>query len=104
MNRADEPLASIQFAAEIIIWRGPAPYLFVPVPDEHIGEIRYASRLVSYGWGVIPVEARIGSVEFRTSLFPRDGSYLLPIKVAVQRAAGIGVGDTVDVAMRINSR
>jgi hypothetical protein len=104
MNRADEPFASIQFAAEIIIWRGPASYLFVPVPDEHIGEIRYASRLVSYGWGVIPVEARIGSVEFRTSLFPKDGSYLLPIKVAVQRAAGIGVGDTVDVAMRISSR
>lgn len=82
----------------------PAPYLFAPVPDEHVGEIRYAAQLVSYGWGVIPVEARIGTIEFRTSLFPKDGGYLLPIKVAVQRAAGLGVGDTVNVAMRIKDR
>jgi hypothetical protein len=99
-----EPLASIQFEAEIIQWRGPAPYLFVPVPDEHVGEIRYAARLASYGWGVIPVEARIGPVTFTTSLFPKDGTYLLPIKVAVQEAAGVTLGDSVSVRMHINSR
>jgi hypothetical protein len=100
----DEPLANVRFEAEIVQWRGPAPYLFVPVPDEHVGEMRYAARLASYGWGVIPVEAWIGSVGFKTSLFPKDGTYLLPIKVAVQEAAGVTVGDSVDVLMRINSR
>ena len=100
----DEPLASIRFEAQIIQWRGPAPYLFVFVPDEHVGEIRYAARLASYGWGVIPVEARIGPVGFTTSLFPKDGTYLLPIKVAVQEAAGVSVGDSVNVLMRISSR
>jgi hypothetical protein len=104
MMSGDQPLASIRFEAEIIQWRGPAPYLFVPVPDEHVGEIRYAARSASYGWGVIPVEARIGAVSFATSLFPKNGTYLLPIKVKVQEAAGVGVGDSVDVQMRINSR
>ena len=99
----DEPLASVAFAGEIIEWRGPAPCLFVPVPDEHVGEIRYAAHQASYGWGVIPVEARIEAVDFTTSLFPRDGTYLLPVKVAVQRAAGVGLGDRVDVLMRITS-
>ena len=99
-----EPLASIQFSGEIIEWRGPAPYLFVPVPDRHVDEIRYAAKLASYGWGVIPVEAQIGPVAFRTSLFPKDGTYLLPIKVAVQRAADVTVGDRIDVSMVINSR
>jgi hypothetical protein len=60
--------------------------------------------LASYGWGVIPVEARIGSVGFTTSLFPKDGTYLLPVKVAVQEAAGVGVGDSVNVLMRISCR
>jgi hypothetical protein len=94
----DEPLANIRFDAEIIQWRGPAPYLFVPVPDEHVGEIRYAARLASYGWGVIPVEAWIGPVGFTTSLFPKDGTYLLPIKVAVQEAAGVSVSATASMS------
>ena len=104
MSADDQPLASIRFRGEIILWRGPAPYPFVPVPEDHVGEIRYAARLASYGWGVIPVEARIGSVGFTTSLFPKDETYLLPIKVAVQKAAGVTLGDSIDVLMRINSR
>jgi len=101
MSRGREVLASVEFAGTVIEWRGPAPFLFVPIPDEQVGEIRYAARLASYGWGVIPVEAKIGGTEFTTSLFPRSGTYLLPIKVAVQRAEGVSLGDEVSVVMRI---
>ena len=97
-------LADIAFEAVIVEWRGPAPYLFVAIPDEHHAEIRHAARLASYGWGVVPVEARIGAAAFTTSLFPRDGSYLLPVKVAVQRAASVGLGDRVDVQVRVPDR
>src|SRR3546814_14212808 len=58
----------------------------------------------SYGWGVVPVVATIGETEFATSLFPRDGSYLLPVKRAVQHAAGVGLGDRIAVAMRVGDR
>lgn len=91
----------IAFDAEIIEWRGPAPFLFAAIPDEHVGAIRYAALSESYGWGVVPVVARIGASEFATSLFPRDGGYLLPVKVAVQKAAGVGLGDRVAVSLRV---
>lgn len=94
-------MADIVFDTAIIEWRGPAPFLFAPVPDEHVAEIRYAALSESYGWGVVPVIATIGGTEFATSLFPRDGGYLLPVKVAVQRAEKVGLGDPVRVAMRV---
>ena len=39
-----------------------------------------------------------------TSLFPREGRHLVPVKVAVQRAEGIGVGDEVRVELEIDAR
>ena len=104
MSSGGDLLASFEFDGVIIEWRGPAPYLFVPVPEDHLGELRYAAHQASYGWGVIPVEAKIGTFGFTTSLFPRAGGYLLPIKVAVQRAEGVDLGDEVHVLMRIKSR
>jgi Domain of unknown function (DUF1905) len=99
-----EPLARIAFDGEIVSWRGPAPFLFVPVPDALVGEVAYAARQASYGWGCVPVTARIGATDFTTSLFPRGETYMLPVKVAVQRAEQIGLGDVVAVAMRIEPR
>jgi hypothetical protein len=99
-----EPLADIAFEAEIIHWRGPAPWLFVPIPSEHVAELSYAARLASYGWGCVPVAARIGETAFTSSLFPRDGTYVLPVKLAVQRAEGVGLGDRVAVEVRIFAR
>ena len=58
-------------------------------------------RQASYGWGVIPVEAEIGGMRFTTSLFPKDGTYLLPLKLAVRKQTGITVGDTIDIHLTI---
>lgn len=99
-----EVLVSVDFEGEIIEWRGPAPFLFVRVPDEHFGEIRFAAREVSYGWGVVPARALIDDHEFTTAVFPRGEAYLLPVKLAVQRAAQVGLGDRVSVSLRIESR
>ena len=99
-----ESLASESFEAEIIEWRGPAPSLFAPVPDEHFGEIRYVARAASYRRGVVPVPTTIGITRFTTSLFPRNGSYLLPIEVAVQRPANVGPGDRVNALIQVFGR
>jgi uncharacterized protein DUF1905 len=96
-----EPM-ELQFTGEIIHWRGPAPFHFVLVPDEESAAIELVSSLVTYGWGVIPVRARIGSTEFRTSLFPRDGQYLVPIKVAVRNAQRLSLGDVVTVHLTLD--
>jgi len=57
------------FVGRVIEWRGPAPYYFVPVPDEESAEIHEVAAMAMYGWGVIPVEARTSEVAFETSLF-----------------------------------
>ncbi|MBN8806874.1 MAG: DUF1905 domain-containing protein [Sphingomonas sp.] len=99
-----EPLLELAFEAAVVEWRGPPPYLFATIPEAQIGDVKWAAREASYGWGCVPVTARIGGVDFTTSLFPRDGGYLLPIKVAVRRQLDIALGDTVRVAMTIARR
>lgn len=89
------------FTGRVIEWRGPSPYYFVPVPDEESADIREVAALASYGWGVIPVEARIGDVVFTTSLFPKDGGYLLPLKNAVRKPQGLGADDEVSVELSV---
>ncbi|MFG2784011.1 DUF1905 domain-containing protein [Streptomyces prunicolor] len=90
------------FTGRVIEWRGPSPYYFVPVPDEESAEIREVAAVASYGWGVIPVEARIGDVLFTTSLFPKDGGYLLPLKNDVRKPQGLAADDEVSVEMTID--
>ena len=89
------------FTGRVIEWRGPSPYYFVPVPDEESADIREVAAMASYGWGVIPVEARIGEAVFTTSLFPKDGGYLLPLKNAVRKPCGLGADDEVTVEMTV---
>lgn len=92
------------FDAEIIYWRGPSPYFYAPVPADQAEAIRQASKLVSYGWGVIPVEAVVQGVTFTTSLFPKDGTYLVPLKDAVRKPTGITAGDMIHIEMTLKPR
>ena len=50
---------------------------------------------------MIPVLARIGATEWKTSLFAKDGTYVLPVKVAVRRAEGVDEGDLVAVRLTV---
>jgi len=101
MSADADPLLHLAFEAEVIVWRGPSPYFFAPVPATDAEEIRRVARAASYGWGVIPVETTIGETTFTTSLFPRDGTYLLPLKDAVRRKAEVTAGDRIAVAMTV---
>ncbi|MEU5317235.1 DUF1905 domain-containing protein [Streptomyces sp. NPDC021056] len=91
----------LSFTGRVIEWRGPAPYYFLPVPDEESADIREVAAMATYGWGVIPVEARIGATAFTTSLFPKDGCYLLPLKNAVRKPQCIAAGDDVSVRLTV---
>lgn len=97
-------MAQFAFDAKVIYWRGPAPFFYAPVPPAEAEEIRRASKLVSYGWGVIPVEASIGEVSFTTSLFPKNGTYLVPLKDAVRRPLGITADDTIRIELTLQPR
>ncbi|MFG2953470.1 DUF1905 domain-containing protein [Streptomyces sp. NPDC048291] len=90
-----------EFDGCVVEWRGPAPYYFLPVPEEECEEVRAVAGMASYGWGVVPVEVTLGGVVFETSLFPKDGGYLLPLKSAVRKPQGLEAGDEVRVEMRV---
>ena len=91
----------LAFEATVIYWRGPSPFFYAPLPEAPAAEVRRVARAVSYGWGCIPARARIGDVAFSTALIPKDGTYLLPLKVAVRRQANVTAGDAVAVEMAI---
>lgn len=90
---------NFQFTGELIEWRGPAPFYFVRIPAEISDLIKADSSLLSYGWGVIPVSGKIGATSFTTSLIPREGIFLLPVKSAVRVPEKISLGDEVEVEL-----
>ena len=71
------------------------------VPKEQSRDIKAISGIVTYGWGVIPAIVRIGTTEFTTSLFPKDGLYLVPIKASVGKAENLEKDDEVTLRLEI---
>ncbi|MBD3731033.1 MAG: DUF1905 domain-containing protein [Sphingomonadales bacterium] len=55
------------------------------------------------GFGSVRVTARIGTSEWRTSVFPSkaEGGWLLPVKAAVRKAEGLAEGDAVSVTLTL---
>jgi hypothetical protein len=92
----------LMVTGEMWFWRGPAPWHFITVPEEECGELAAAAAFVSYGWGVIPVAAQIGGTGWKTSLFPKDGRYLVPVKAQVRKAEGLDLGDVVTVRLTVD--
>jgi hypothetical protein len=92
---------NIEINGKIWYWRGPAPWYFVTVPVQQSRDLKAIVGFVTYGWGMIPVSVRIGQTEWQTSLFPKDGRYLVPIKASVRNAEKLKEGDTVTVRLEV---
>ncbi|WP_432893979.1 DUF1905 domain-containing protein [Kribbella sp. CA-245084] len=73
------------------------------MPDEECAYFEAESSFVSYGWGMIPVVAEIGGTAWDTSMFPKDGRYLLPVKASVRRAEDLDDGDVPTVRLRLRT-
>ena len=87
----------------LVLWTGEsASWHFITVPDEQSHEIRAHGFLAPRGFSSVKVEAHIGEVAWRTSVFPqKSGGYLLPVKAEVRRKAGIAAGDEVTVTLEL---
>jgi Domain of unknown function (DUF1905) len=92
----------LAFDAVVWHWRGPSPYHFVSVPSDEAEELRTVAAHVTYGWGMIPVTAQVGETEWTTSLFPKNGTYAVPLRDAVRRAEELEVGQTIAVHLRVD--
>lgn len=91
----------LEFSGDVWFWKGPSPWHFVTVPEDECAVLAAASALVTYGWGMIPVTAQIGDTEWTTSLFPKDGRYLVPLRDWVRKAEGIELGAVVTICLTV---
>ena len=92
----------LEFSGDVWLWRGPAPHHFVWVPEDDAAQIEDVAAAVTYGWGMIPVTVQLGGSTWTTSLWPKDGGYIVPLKLAVRRAEAVDVGDTVKIRLTLD--
>jgi hypothetical protein len=94
-------LLNLKFSGVIWYWRGPSPFHFVSIPEAESAKIKAISGGASYGWGAIPVVAKIGKSEFTTSIFPKDGLYIVPLKNAVRIPEGLELDQKITIELQI---
>ncbi len=92
---------NLEFAGRNWFWKGPAPHFFVTVPEDECRDLKAASSLVTYGWGMIPVRAQIGETVWKTSLFPKNGQYIVPIRASIRQAETLVEGDEVTLSLEL---
>ncbi len=92
----------LAFEAVVWHWRGPSPYHFVSVPPGDADQLRDVAAGVTYGWGMIPVTARVGDTTWTTSLFPKDGTYAVPLRDVVRRDELIEVGEEISIRLTVD--
>jgi hypothetical protein len=91
----------LEFTDTVFEWRGPAPYHFVRVPEDDAAMIQDVAAAVTYGWGMVPVAVTVGATTMTTALWPKAGTYYVPLKDRLRAAEGVGLGDVVTVRLRI---
>ena len=94
----------IRVTSLLWIWKGEAAgrWYFVTVPEEQSAEIKAHAFGSPRGFGSVRVKARIGNVQWQTSVFPlNSGGYLLPVKAEIRRKAELGTGDEVTVELEL---
>ena len=91
----------IEFNGKIWYWRGPAPWYFVTVPAKQSRDLKAILGFVTYGWGMIPADVRIGKTEWTTALWPKDRRYIVPIKASVRKAENLEKGAKVTVRLEV---
>ena len=94
---------NLEFSGVIWFWHGPSPFYFVTVPEEQSLNLKVISGLVTYGWGMIPVKAQVGETRWKTSLWPKDGRYIVPLKDSVRKAESLAEGDEIMIRLEVRS-
>lgn len=99
---------TIRFTGKVWVWTSgkgekPVRWFFVTVEGAPAAELKLASMGLTAGFGSLPVRAWIGTTTWRTSVFPHreSGGWLLPLKAAVRKEAGVHEGDEIEVTLEI---
>ncbi|MFI6094543.1 DUF1905 domain-containing protein [Lentzea sp. NPDC051213] len=92
------------FDAELWLWdaRRADTWTFVTLPEAVSEQIRELAT-PGAGFGSVKVRVGLGASNWSTSVFPdkQSGCYVLPIKAAVRKSAGVGPGDVVELTVEV---
>ena len=93
---------AFEFTSELYEWSARDNWFFVDLPFQ-ISDAITAMPLVPGGFGSVKVEATVGHVTWRTSVFPDDkrGTFVLPIKKEVRLRNSLVGGSKVDVSLEV---
>ena len=98
------------FEGELWSYVGAVSWHFVTLPEDIAAAVRFFAQSAQEsrgrskrGFGSVRVTARVGEMEWQTSIFPdkRSGSFLLPIKKEVRSGEGLEVGKLVRVHLHV---
>lgn len=92
---------SFKFKAKVWKYNGVGPWFFVYLPDKVSLKVKKEAKN-KVGFGFIPVEVKIKTVTWKTTLFPtKEGPYLLSIKALVRKKLQIIENDEVSVTFNL---
>lgn len=95
----------MRFEFSSVLWRWEARsdtvWVFASVPEDAADEIQQVVAGMEGGFGSVRVDVTLGGSRWRTSIFPSERSYVLPIKKAVRRVEQVDLGDEVRIAIEL---
>lgn len=91
------------FKAKVWLYPGPAAWHFISLPKKQSNEIKTSFGELARGWGSLPIQVKIGSTSWKTSIFPgkKKGAYLVPLKADVRKKEDISVSDVIKITLEI---
>lgn len=90
-----------QIKEKIFKWTGNAAWFFIRIDKETSEEIKDNFGMFAAGWGSIPVNVTICNSNWKTSIFPDKGTYLLPVKAKIRKAENISGKDELNINLEI---
>ena len=95
---------TLEFTAPLWRWDARREFwTFVSLPAEVTDEVRDLAADLPRGFGAVRVLARVGTAQWRTSVFPQEstGPSVLPIKRSVRTANALDLGAPVPVWLQL---
>jgi hypothetical protein len=94
---------NIEFEGVVHRWVNNQSIFLVSLPKDLSADIKEMSEGMTNGWGSLKVEATLGPVVWRTSIFPdsKTGQFDLPLKLEVRKKNEIDEGSIIRVELNI---
>ena len=72
---------------------------FISVPKYYADVIK--KTCVHLGWGSVKITATIGGKSWKTSMFRKDETYIIPIKKEIREKCEVSNGDKVEISIAV---